>query len=218
MPRKSRRGLRHFVSPEQYFNIERSTQISESHCGPAVIQMLLSNVGVKVTQEEIAEVGGATHLIEMEGMRVDQLAKAVKILAPNRQFWYKEHATLKDLAVLVNDLRIPVGVEWQGIFDDDDGLDDDDPVEDESDYGHYSVISFIDPNKRELIIVDPYKDFAHRDRILGFNTFANRWWDINEVKDPVTGRSRYVEDDHMLFIITEKDATFPTELGMHTFD
>jgi hypothetical protein len=207
--------LRRFVKPQEYFQLKRTVQISESHCGPAVIQMLLSNLGIPVTQEAVAEAGCATALIEMHGMRVDQLATAVLKLAPGAQFWSKEKARLSDLVRLVNEFRYPVGVEWQGIFEDEDSEDD---SEDQSDYGHYSVITYADPEKRELIIVDPYKDFIDRDRILGFNTFANRWWDINEVTDPKTGRKKYVEDEHVLFIVTLKDATFPHELKMKQFN
>src|SRR5574340_1799162 len=107
---------RRFAQPKPYFRIQRSVQISESHCGPAVIQMLLSNLGILVTQEAVAEAGGATSLIEMHGMRNDQLAQAVKTLAPGAQFWYKEKSQVKDLEALINDYKYPVGVEWQGIF------------------------------------------------------------------------------------------------------
>jgi hypothetical protein len=211
MPKRSRNSLHRFTAPEQYFRMERSTQISESHCAPAVTQMLLSNLGVQVSQEAVAEAGGATSLIEMHGMRLDQIITAVKTLVPEVQFWYKEHASLKELVALVKDYQYPVAVEWQGIFV---GLDEQEKPEDESDYGHYSLITYVDPEKRELIIVDPYKDFASQDRILGFNTFANRWWDINEVTDPKTGREKYVEDHHLMFLITPPQETFPETLGM----
>lgn len=211
MRKRSPSSHHRFRSPEQYFQIQRTTQISESHCGPAVTQMLLSNLGVAVSQEAIAEAGGAAPLIEMHGTRMDQLAEAVRNLAPSMQFWYKFNASLKDLVTLVQDFKYPVGVEWQGIFV---GPGEEEEPEDQSDYGHYSVITFVDPEQRELIIVDPYKDFASQDRILGFNTFANRWWDINQVTDPKTGKRKYEEDHHLLFIVTPKDDTFPEQLGM----
>src|SRR5258705_9741263 len=146
------------VQPTQYFHMQRTEQITDSHCGPAVIQMLLSNVGVAVTQQEVALAGGAEDLIEMHGMRVDQLAQAVKVLAPSAQFWFKALSTTDDVAELVLEHKYPVGMEWQGLFDDE-GDEIDDP---EPDYGHYSVITYVDHDKAQLIIVDPYKDYVSR--------------------------------------------------------
>jgi hypothetical protein len=212
MPGLSRR----FAKPADYFKLRRAGQISESHCGPAVIQMLLSNLGVDVTQELVAEAGGATHLLELHGMRVDQLAKAVCQLVPAAQFWYKHHASLADLIALITEHLYPVGVEWQGFFEDEDEDEDEDDEddEDEDDYGHYSVITHIDQEKQELIIVDPYKTFVERDHILGFDEFVERWWDFNEITSPKTGRTRYVKDTRMMFIVTPKDALFPKTLAM----
>jgi hypothetical protein len=94
MPKKSSK-------PRFNFNLPQFMQISESHCGPAVIQMLLSHVGVHIHQEDVAEMGGAASLIDLNGMRVDQLALAVKKLAPHVEFWYKDHAVLQELIDLV---------------------------------------------------------------------------------------------------------------------
>lgn len=178
--------------------------------------MLLSNLGVEVTQEEVAEAGDAALRLELHGMRVDQLATAVCQLVPEAQFWYKRRASLDDLIVLVTEHLYPVGVEWQGDFEDDEDVEDDaeDEEEDDDDYGHYSVITHIDQERQELIIVDPYKSFAERDHILSFTEFVERWWDTNEVTSAKTGRSRYVTDTRMMFIITPKDVLFPRTLGM----
>lgn len=203
-------------------------QISESHCGPAVVQMLLSNLNVAVAQEAVAEAGGSTELIELHGMRVDQLAKAVCQLVPDAQFWYKHRASLKDLNTLITEHLYPVGVEWQGFFDDEEDDEDeeeeakedsededaDEDEEDDEDFGHYSVVTHIDPEKQEMIIVDPYKSYAERDHIVGLEEFMERWWDTNEITSPKTGRARYVTDTRMMFLITPKDAKFPKALGM----
>lgn len=199
--------------PARKLNFQRAMQISESHCGPAVVQMLLQNVGIQATQEEIAESAGVTNLIEMNGTRVDQLAKAVSQLAPGMAFWYKDHASMHNLISLVEEYEYPVGVEWQGIFDDEDTLDEDG----DDDYGHYSIVSHIDVHNRLLVIVDPYKDYFERDRVLRFKQFLSRWWDYNEVTDPVTGKSKYVQDYHMLFIIAPAQAEFPPELGLRRY-
>ena len=191
------------------YHHDRFTQISESHCGPAVIQMLLQYLGIEVTQEAVAEAGGASELIEFQGMRVDQLGQAVRQLAPQTSFWYKDHSTIEELVRIVAYYRYLAGVEWQGVFED--------TLEDETqdgDYGHYSVVSAVNSNSRELVIVDPYKDFRAQYRVFTFEFFMSRWWDTNEVPDPMTGKGRLVEDRQMMFIITSKGARFPKLIGM----
>src|SRR5215207_9122921 len=135
------------LDPKKFSRLRRIQQITENHCGPAVTQMLLENIGVSASQEEITEVAGATRTIATHGTRVDQLAKAVHELAPIAKLWYREKASPEDLEYVLNECKFPVGVEWQGLFDD---------VDDDEDYGHYSIISHIDQVKDELIVVDPY--------------------------------------------------------------
>jgi hypothetical protein len=191
------------------FHHDRFTQISESHCGPAVVQMLLHNLGIEVTQEEVVEAGGASDLIEQMGMRVDQLNQAVRRLAPQTCFWYKDHSTIEELVQIVLKFDYLVGVEWQGVFED--------TLEDETqdaDYGHYSVVTMADSKSQKLVIVDPYKDFHSQDRIFTFEFFMTRWWDTNDVADPLTGTNRLVEDLQMMFMITPKEVNFPSLLGM----
>lgn len=190
-------------------------QISESHCGPAVIQMLLSHLSVDVRQEDIAELGGAASLIELAGMRVDQLALAVKKFAPLLDFWFKEHAALQELIALVSVHHYPVGVEWQGLFEDEeDDEDPDDAETEDDDYGHYSVVTHVYPRKRQLVIADPYKDYISQARIFTFQEFEARWYDYNEIIDPHTGRPNLIEDYHMMFIITPPGEVFPFKYGM----
>jgi hypothetical protein len=191
------------------FHHDRFTQISESHCGPAVVQMLLHNLGIEVTQEEVVEAGGASDLIDQMGMRVDQLNQAVRRLAPQTCFWYKDHSTIEELVQIVLKFDYLVGVEWQGVFED--------TLEDETqdaDYGHYSVVTMADSKSQKLVIVDPYKDFHSQDRIFTFEFFMTRWWDTNDVADPLTGTNRLVEDLQMMFMITPKEVNFPSLLGM----
>ena len=196
--------------PKRFSRLRRIEQITENHCGPAVIQMLLENIGVNVTQEEVTEAAGATRTIATHGTRVDQLAKAVHQLAPGAKLWYKERASLDNLEYVLDECKYPVGVEWQGLFDD--------PVdEDDDDYGHYSVISHIDKAKDELIVVDPYKDFVDQDRILKISLFLKRWWDYNEVKDPQTGEKVFKKDEQLFFVVTPLDVSFPAELQMQSF-
>jgi len=191
------------------FHHGRFTQISESYCGPAVIQMLLHNLEIEVAQEAVAEAGGAIDLIEQQGMRVDQLEQAVRQLAPQTCFWFKDHSLIEEMVRIVDDYDYPVGIEWQGIFED--------TLEDETqdgDYGHYSVVTMADSKSRKLVIVDPYKDFRSQDRIFTFDFFISRWWDTNDFPDKLTGKENLVEDRQMMFIITPKEETFPQLLGM----
>ena len=195
--------------PKRFSRLRRIEQITENHCGPAVTQMLLENIEVSVTQEEITEAAGATRTIETHGTRVDQLAKAVHHLAPDARLWYKEKASEDDLEYILDVCKFPVAVEWQGLFDDED--------EDDEDYGHYSIISHIDKLKDELIVVDPYKDFVDQSRIIKMSLFLNRWWDYNEVKDPQTGKKVFKKDEQLFFVVAPRTVSFPDELGMQYF-
>ena len=171
--------------------------------------MLLENIGVTISQQELTEAAGATRTIETHGTRVDQLAKAVQQLVPIARLWYKEKSNLEDLIYVLEQAKYPAGVEWQGLFED---MDDDD-----DDYGHYSIISNIDKAKDELIIVDPYKDYVDQNRIIRISTFLERWWDFNEVKDPVTGEKVFRKDEQLFFVVVPLAVTFPTELGMQSY-
>ena len=195
--------------PRKFSRLRRIEQITENHCGPAVLQMLLENIGINVAQEEITEAAGATYTIETHGTRVDQLAKAVQTLAPIAKLWFKEKAAVEHLEYVLDVCKYPVGVEWQGLFDDTDDVDDD--------YGHYSIIANIDQAKDELIIVDPYKDFVDQSRIIKMSIFLNRWWDFNEFKDPDTGEKTFKKDEQLFFVVAPLSVTFPEELGMQAF-
>ncbi|HEX9092278.1 MAG TPA: hypothetical protein VF831_12355 [Anaerolineales bacterium] len=171
--------------------------------------MLLHNLGIEVTQEEVVVAGGASDVIEQLGMRVDQLNRAVRNLAPQTCFWYKDHSTIEELVQIVTDYDYLAGIEWQGVFED--------TLENEtedSDYGHYSVVTMADSKRRELVIVDPYKDFRSQDRVFTFEFFMSRWWDTNDVRDPLTGINQLVEDRQMMFVIAPEDVAFPSLLGM----
>ena len=195
--------------PKKFSRLRRIQQITENHCGPAVTQMLLENIGVNVSQEEITEAAGATRTIETHGTRVDQLAKAVHELAPIAKLWYKEHASLDDLQYVLDECKYPVGVEWQGLFED---MDDDD-----DDYGHYSIVAHIDQAKDELIVVDPYKDFVEQSRIVRLSLFQSRWWDFNEVKNLETGEKEFKKDEQLFFVVAPLSVSFPAELGMQSY-
>jgi hypothetical protein len=192
-------------------NLNRHPQISEYHCGPAVVQLLLENLGISKSQEEITDAAGATKTIYKEGTRVDQLALAVHMIAPHFSFYFKDHATLEDIKALLHTYDLPVAVEWQGMFGEE--LEDDD----DTDYGHYSVVTTIDIDKNEMIIVDPYKDFVSADRIIKIDEFLHRWWDINEYIEVTTGLKKGIKDEQLLFIIAPKDVPITSDLHLKLF-
>jgi ABC-type bacteriocin/lantibiotic exporter with double-glycine peptidase domain len=197
----------------KFSKLRRITQISENHCGPAVIQMLLENIGIEVSQGQITIAAGATKTISTHGTRVGQLAQAVHKIAPQAKLWYKEKASLENLIYVLDKCNFPVGVEWQGLFGDKD-----EDESDDDDYGHYSVVTNIDTDRNEMIIVDPYKDFADQDRIIDIKVFLKRWWDFNEVLDPKTQQKTYKKDEQLFFVVTPNYQELPQELGMQTFD
>src|SRR5512147_934677 len=195
--------------PKKFSRLRWIQQITENHCGPAVLEMLLGNIGVDISQQELTDAAGATHTIETHGTRVDQLAKAVQQLVPIAKLWYKEKASLDDIFYVLEEAKYPVGVEWQGLFED---MDDDD-----EDYGHYSIVAHIDKARGELIVVDPYKDYVDQNRIIKIGTFLDRWWDFNEVKDPVSGEKVFKKDEQLFFVVVPLAVTFPAEMGMQAY-
>ncbi|HEX8923960.1 MAG TPA: C39 family peptidase [Patescibacteria group bacterium] len=200
-----------FAFPE----LTRIRQENSSYCGPAVIQMLLDFLGYPITQDDFvaaADIGGR---IQAYGTTIDDMVRAVKVLFPNLQFWYKFNSSLTDISKVVNVYGYPVGVEWQGVFDypDDDEDDDTDDYEDD-DPGHYSVVTHIDTSQNMVMIADPERHYAGSDRRFTILSFEHRWWDINEIIDPITHHTRQVDENHAMFIITPKDALFPLDLNM----
>lgn len=193
-------------------NQPRFAQISESHCGPAVTQMLLSHMGVEVSQEAVVEMGEATTSIVANGMSIDQFALAVTRLAPHLRLWYKENSTLKQLGTLVLNYNYPVGVEWQGVFGDGDSTDEN-GIPDE-DNGHYSVVVDIDFLNRRIMLADPYGEFIKQARSFEFKEFEERWWDFNDITDSNTGKTHRKYDYQMMFLVTSVADVFPIDMGM----
>lgn len=184
--------------------MRRVEQITVSHCGPAVCVMLLSFLGVDLSQESIVEAAGVNSKIEEFGILVPEMGRAIKYLVPQFQFWYKENSTLTDLKEIIRSHKYPVGVEWQGVFYEDA----------DEDNGHYSIVTHIDTINNLIVLTDPYKRFAGIDRTFHVLEFENRWWDENEIHDSQTGKTELVRDYHMMFLVTDKNASFPESIGM----
>lgn len=193
------------LSSKSDFHFHKAVQISESHCGPAVLHMLLSHIGISVNQRTFTKAARAVHTIAKHGIHVGHMTRAINTLKLDAIIWYKLSATVTDIRVLLETYGYPVGVQWQGLFEDDE--DDFD-----YDYGHYSVVTRV--GKRDLVIVDPYKDYAKRDRVIRIATFLKRWWDENTIRDPASGKKHKIKDAHLLFVVTPPSTTFPRSLGL----
>jgi len=192
--------------------LKRVRQLNSFFCGPAVLEMLLSFHGVEIDQSLVVEKSGVALKIKQRGMTVEELALAAEKLVPDFQFWHKRHSTLKELSLLVNEFRIPVGVEWQGIFEFEDEAEDTEM--DDEDPGHYSVVTRVNLADNLVYLADPYKSYAGKDRRLTVLEFERRWWDINETVDLKTRRRVQVDDYHMMFVVTRKEKNFPEQLKM----
>src|SRR5512139_2933410 len=120
--------------------LPRIRQISEYHCGPAVLQMLLAQHGVVANQQHLTELADVAATIETSGTRVDQLARAVAWLREGLCLWYKTRTSEEDLVAVVCGHRYVAGVEWLGLFEESEA--DEDFVT--GDYGHYSVVTRVD--------------------------------------------------------------------------
>ncbi len=190
--------------------LPRICQISEYHCGPAVLQMLLAQHGVIANQQYLTELADVAATIGEYGARVDQLARAVSWLRAGVCLWYKTHTSADDLAAVVCGQRCAAGVEWQGFFEESE--EDEDFVT--GDYGHYSVVTCVDRRRGRITLRDPYPDFWRADRVFPLDWFISRWWDVNLAPAPGTGRLRPIEDRRMLFVIAGEHADFPAALGM----
>ena len=167
--------------------------------------MLFSFVGKFIPQKRVASCLRAEGKIKTKGLNVHDLARASLILGKKEfVFWKKTEATVSDLAMVTNRYHYPVGVEWQGVFYED---------EDE-DSGHYGVVTKVNLDAGYLLIADPYRKFAGLDRKFRVSDFVKRWCDANEVTIPGTSRKNIVYDKKMMFVVTPKSLLWPRRLGM----
>jgi len=197
------------IHGKPFVSMERTKQISVYACGPATLEMLFSFVGLKVSQISIIRSIRAGKKIKEYGIDVKDMAKAAGIKAKNKySFWKKQHSTIGDLDKVVNKYHYPVGVEWQGVFYEN---------EDE-DSGHYGVITKIEKKSDFLRIADPYfNGYFHyhgTDRKFKISEFKKKWWDVNEIKISGSAKTRQIKDVRMMFLITPKDELWPKKLGM----
>lgn len=206
-----------------FSEIPRVRQATSVHCGPAVLEMLAYHLGLGVDQQRFVSAAGVGDKLRLKGMTVSELGLAATRVVPEVQFWYKANSAIRELYEIVMVHHFPVGVEWQGDFysgvtPEMEAQFSDDEDEEDDDSGHYSMITYVNTSNNVIFLADPYKYYAGRDRRFTIREFENRWWDINEVTDPDTGRHRHLKDNKMMFIVVPRTATFPEYLGMTRFE
>lgn len=193
------------VKGRTFPSLKRVKQITSAHCGPAALVSLFSFLGVRTSQGRIVRSLRAENKIKDSGLVIRDLARAVRIVGKGEfTFWKKEDATIGDLDRIVNKYKVPVGIEWQGVFYEDE----------EGDNGHYCIITEISKAKGYLKLADPYRRFAGLDRKFRISDFEKRWWDSNEVAIPYSKIKKLVYDRKLMFLITPKKEEFPRRLGM----
>jgi len=191
--------------------LPRVAQENSYYCGPAVLKALLAFYGKEVTQDEIVAAAGVAHKIKDHGMTVAELALASRTIAPELQFWSKTNSTMGELSALINLQQQPIGIEWQGVFD----YPDEDIDEDEDDDpGHFSIITRLDTRNNIVLIADPDRHYAGKDRLFSVLELERRWWDINKVINPFTHIVEEVDDYHVMFFVTKKESVFPENYAM----
>jgi hypothetical protein len=178
--------------------------------------MLFSFYGLDVPQTRFSRALKMTDIIlDAGGMRVDELGAAVAALYPDGEFMLlaKYHATVDDIAYVVEHLRLPVGVEWQGRFPAPDGS--------SFDQGHYSVITAVDMDRGLLYMADPEnKNLLTKNGTLRIDTFEGRWWEIDFVPLPNDASfAAVIEMNGLMFVVVcPENAPALYDLGFRAAD
>ena len=184
-------------------------------CGPASLEIVLSQHGLRVHQKAVVKAAHVTSKhVEIYGMRLDQLALAVRKLAPKHVMWAKRNATAQDIHTLVNTYNLAVGIEWQGVWTDAELWDPRTQTFDD-DVGHYSVVTGINLEEKKLTIQDPDYYYYAKNREFDIETFEKRWFDTNVVgEDAPEEAKEWMQDYHVLFVVAPQNTAFEPELGL----
>lgn len=178
-------------------------QQTESHCGPAVIAMLLARFHIAVTQDEIVAAARIKSRILRLGSRPDHLGRAVEHLAPGYRLWFKNFATATDLHKLVNDFHVPVGINWQGLFYS--SVEEETRLGRNDDHGHYSIVVAFNQAKNVIKLVDPF--FEASIRTFTYSWFKTRWWDLVPEKNPFYTK-------RFLYVVLPENSPIPSKFHM----
>lgn len=214
---------RDMETKKPFEHLGRIRQLNNSFCGPATLQILLSHFGLIADQNKLVEAATTREHALRKGMSIELLALAVKNLFPAYRLWAKREASVADLEKMVRECNYPVGIDWQGIFEDDEYPDDHEtiyttlPGEDDSECkgetGHYSVIIDADSSKNYVRMLNPYGHFSEKDQFIDLNDFLKRWWDDRMDYFP-DGSKKYVFEKKLMFVVVPMGVTIPESLGM----
>lgn len=182
----------------------RIRQRSDSHCGPAVVVMLASYLGIPLKQHSIVLAAHAEKKYIKNGMTVSELCRGVLNLRNDISFWTKKDSSIAELDLIINRYKFPVGVEWQGEFGE---------YADE-DNGHYSVATYLDIPSDTIMLSDPFYYFAFTDRTFRIGEFDRRWWDVNDITDYEGSVLNRETDTRTLFVMTPGIFMFPEAMGL----
>jgi len=125
---------------------------SEGFCGPASLKMILGYYGTKKTEDELADLIGATREYGCDPADIVTAAEKVGFTAQ-----YKEGSSIEEITSLI-DQKVPVIVQWFS------------PEEN----GHYSVISGYEGDN--LVMVDPLTGSIRK---IVSQDFLNRWFELD---------------------------------------
>jgi hypothetical protein len=126
------------------------------------------------------------------------LNQAVESLAPGYILLAKYNADIEDLETLVEEVGLPAGVEWQGMFVDEEGK--------YFEEGHYSVVVGVDRDANVVTIVDPEKKSALETGKLSIADFEARWWEENDVPSLTDPEAmEIICNAGLLFVVVPKD-------------
>lgn len=191
-------------------------QQTDSHCGPATLQILFAFLNKSITQDQVVEAARVKSRLTKHGMRPDQLARAVAILAPDLQFWFKEHTTSRELATLIHEYQWPVAVNWQGLFYD--TVEEEKQKNPHGEHGHYSIVTDINVDEDKIVIMDPYSEYYSKPRQFSLTWFKKRWWDVDHEVNRKTGQKNSIKTQKLIFIVAPKDTEFLHKLKMQLPD
>lgn len=128
-------------------------QKSEGYCGPTALQTILAYYGMHQSEEEVAQLIGATHENGCDPIDIIEGAKKAGF-----EVEYKQHSDLQELKKLVQN-GTPVIVQWYS------------PEEG----GQYSVLFGYENNV--LFITNPFTGHVRK---INEVEFIERWYEINE--------------------------------------
>ena len=136
-------------------NIKYHPQQEDYSCGPACLRMIFNHLGKEYSEEKMIALcktmpkTGTSHEKIIEVLKNEEIA-----------FFTKTNSSIKQLISLI-DKSFPVIVNY---------------YDDESNEGHYSIVSGYDKKEKKIIMADPYKG---NDYEVEWSKFRKLWHNGN---------------------------------------